>query len=397
MYPLETRELAVEAVAAGFSLTEAAELAGCSRTAVVNWAKAAGVAPPPRKKAVYLPFDRKMELVARLEAGERAADLAAEAGVTAAAVSGWRRRLREEGALSLMTDSDIAARAPEPREAPSELEELRARCEELELRNAVLEGTIDILKKDPGADLSALTAAERAALADRLRGRFGLRAALAALSLPRSTFYDRMAAARYSSYAGEEGRAAAPNLLLVDAGRDLHDFSAAAPGEVLVTDITEFRLPDDPRKVYLSPAVDLFDGDVAAFSVGTSPSKALVAEMLAGAVAAAGGGFTLHSDRGWHYRTPDWVRACGEAGVERSMSRKGHSPDNAACEGFFGRLKVEFFHGRDWRGVSAERFAAELAEWIRWYREGRLKAFDEGGRKVYDTIAGRRRRLGLAA
>ena len=419
MYPLETRELAVEAVAAGFSLTEAAELAGCSRTAVVNWAKAAGVAPPPRKKAVYLPFDRKMELVARLEAGERAADLAAEAGVTAAAVSGWRRRLREEGALSLMTDSDIAARAPEPREAPSELEELRTRCEELELRNAVLEGTIDILKKDPGADLSALTAAERAALADRLRGRFGLRAALAALSLPRSTFYDRLAAvsekvvrrimaeeglrarapraARYSSYAGEEGRAAAPNLLLVDAGRDLHDFSAAAPGEVLVTDITEFRLPDDPRKVYLSPAVDLFDGDVAAFSVGTSPSKALVAEMLAGAVAAAGGGFTLHSDRGWHYRTPDWVRACGEAGVERSMSRKGHSPDNAACEGFFGRLKVEFFHGRDWRGVSAERFAAELAEWIRWYREGRLKAFDEGGRKVYDTIAGRRRRLGLAA
>ena len=160
MYPLETRELAVEAVAAGFSLTEAAELAGCSRTAVVNWAKAAGVAPPPRKKAVYLPFDRKMELVARLEAGERAADLAAEAGVTAAAVSGWRRRLREEGALSLMTDSDIAARAPEPREAPSELEELRTRCEELELRNAVLEGTIDILKKDPGADLSALTAAE---------------------------------------------------------------------------------------------------------------------------------------------------------------------------------------------------------------------------------------------
>ena len=54
-----------------------------------------------------------MELVARLEAGERAADLAADAGVTAAAVSGWRRRLREEGALSLMTDSDIAARAYE--------------------------------------------------------------------------------------------------------------------------------------------------------------------------------------------------------------------------------------------------------------------------------------------
>ena len=105
----------------------------------------------------------------------------------------------------------------------------------------------------------------------------------------------------------------------------------------------------------------------------------------------------IHSDRGCHYQWPEWIRICKGHGLIRSMSAKGCSPDNAAAEGFFGRLKVEFFHGRDWRGVSAERFAAELAEWIRWYREGRLKAFDEGGRKVYDTIAGRRRRLGLAA
>ena len=104
MYPLQTRELAVEAVAAGFSVTEAAELAGCSRTAAVNWEKAAGVSPPPRKKAAHLPFDRKMELVARREVGEWAADFAEEAGVTASAVSGWRRRLREEGALSLVAD-----------------------------------------------------------------------------------------------------------------------------------------------------------------------------------------------------------------------------------------------------------------------------------------------------
>lgn len=34
----------------------------------------------------------------------------------------------------------------------------------------------------------------------------------------------------------------APNLLLVDAGRDPRDFSAGVPGERLVTDITEFRL-----------------------------------------------------------------------------------------------------------------------------------------------------------
>ena len=66
-------------------------------------------------------------------------------------------------------------------------------------------------------------------------------------------------------------------------------------------------------------------------------------------------------------------------------------------EGFFGRLKVEFFHGRDWSGWTAEEFAAALGGYLRWYQEGRLKAFDEGGRVVYDTIAGRRGRLGLAA
>ena len=105
MYPLETRELAVEAVAAGFSLTEAAELAGCSRTAVVNWAKAAGVAPPPRKKAVYLPFDRKMELVARLEAGERAADLAAEFGIHA---EGYKMNATDEAEVQAAVDATIA-------------------------------------------------------------------------------------------------------------------------------------------------------------------------------------------------------------------------------------------------------------------------------------------------
>ena len=30
------------------------------------------------------------------------------------------------------------------------------------------------------------------------------------------------------------------------------------------------------------------------------------------------------------------------------MSAKGCSPDNAAMEGFFGLLKKEFWHGRDW-------------------------------------------------
>ena len=56
------------------------------------------------------------------------------------------------------------------------------------------------------------------------------------------------------------------------------------------------------------------------------------------------------------------------------MSAKGCSPDNSACEGFFfGRLKNEFFHYRDWEGVTAEEFMGRLEAYLVYYREGRIK------------------------
>ena len=67
------------------------------------------------------------------------------------------------------------------------------------------------------------------------------------------------------------------------------------------------------------------------------------------------------------------------------------------AEGFFGTLKNEFFYGRDWRGVTAEEFIRMLLAWVERYSTGRLKAFREDGRLVYDTIDNRRRRLGYAA
>ena len=53
--------------------------------------------------------------------------------------------------------------------------------------------------------------------------------------------------------------------------------------------------------------------------------------------------------------------------LTRSMSKKGCSPDNAACEGFFGRLKVEVYYGHPWRTPE------ELAHSICFYNERRIK------------------------
>ena len=70
---------------------------------------------------------------------------------------------------------------------------------------------------------------------------------------------------------------------------------------------------------------------------------------------------------------------------------------NARAEGLSGALKAESFEGRDWKGGAFPEFRAELGAFPEWCATGRLKAFDEGGRTVHDTVEGRRRRLGAAA
>ena len=82
---------------------------------------------------------------------------------------------------------------------------------------------------------------------------------------------------------------------------------------------------------------------------------------------------TVHSDRGGHYRWPGWIERMERAGLTRSMSKKGCSPDNSACEGFFGRLKNEMFYGRSWSGVSLDDFIQELNAYIHWYNHKRIK------------------------
>ena len=74
------------------------------------------------------------------------------------------------------------------------------------------------------------------------------------------------------------------------------------------------------------------------------------------------------------------------------MSRKGCSPDNAACEGFFGRLKIEMFYSCDWLSTTIDEFMAALDAYIDWYYDARIK-ISLGFRSPTDH----RRSLGIAA
>jgi transposase InsO family protein len=55
------------------------------------------------------------------------------------------------------------------------------------------------------------------------------------------------------------------------------------------------------------------------------------------------------------------------------MSQKGCSPDNAACEGVFGRIKNEMFYNRSWATVSIVEFIDILDAYLHWYNEKRIK------------------------
>ena len=81
----------------------------------------------------------------------------------------------------------------------------------------------------------------------------------------------------------------------------------------------------------------------------------------------------LRTDRGCHYRWQGRIDITENFGFKRSMSAKGCSSDNSACEGFFGRLKNEFFYGRDWSDYSLDGFISALDDYIVWYNEVRIK------------------------
>lgn len=128
------------------------------------------------------------------------------------------------------------------------------------------------------------------------------------------------------------------------------------------------------------------------WTIGTSPSAELVNTMLDEAILTLNEREKpiIHSDRGCHYRWPGWIERMEREGLIRSMSKKGCSPDNAACEGFFGRLKNEMFYGYSWTGYTIGQFIEVLNKYIEWYAEKRIK-ISLGGMSPLDY----RRSLGL--
>lgn len=168
---------------------------------------------------------------------------------------------------------------------------------------------------------------------------------------------------KYRSYQGEVGQATA-NLLQ-------RKFAASGAHQKWVTDVTQFTVSGE--KLYLSPVMDLYNGEIIAFETARRPAFELVGVMLNKALAKLRPGEhpILHSDQGWHYRMPAYQRALRDKHVVQSMSRKGNCLDNAAMESFFAVLKSEYFYLNTFRSV--DELQAGLKKYIHYYNHDRIK------------------------
>jgi len=169
---------------------------------------------------------------------------------------------------------------------------------------------------------------------------------------------------KYRSYRGKVGKIA-PNLVM-------RNFRAKFPNLKWVTDITQFKLFGE--KLYLSPILDLFNGEIISYTLSKSPNFDLITKMLKSAFKRIPNDshLILHSDQGWHYQMLAYQKMLIDKGIRQSMSRKGNCYDNSVMENFFGILKSEFYYNKKFSSI--EHFTKELSEYIDYYNNNRIKA-----------------------
>ena len=169
---------------------------------------------------------------------------------------------------------------------------------------------------------------------------------------------------KYNSYKGDVGKVA-PNLL------ERH-FKTNEPNRKWVTDVTEFKVNN--QKLYLSPIIDLFNGEVISYTLSRHPNFKQVTDMLEDAFKKLPDKvehLILHSDQGWQYQMRTYQQMLKAKGITQSMSRKATCLDNAVAENFFGLLKTELFYLEKFDSI--DRLEKAIIEYIDYYNNRRIK------------------------
>ena len=168
---------------------------------------------------------------------------------------------------------------------------------------------------------------------------------------------------KYKSYKGELGKIA-PNVLN-------RNFKAISPNQKWATDITEFNVLG--KKLYLSPIIDLFNGEIISYELSERANFDQIIAMLKKSFKRITNqtNLILHSDQGWQYQMKQYQTILKDKGIIQSMSRKGNCLDNAIIENFFGILKSELFYLKQYKSIT--QLKQEIKEYIIYYKNDRIK------------------------
>ncbi|HZG81542.1 MAG TPA: IS3 family transposase [Brevibacillus sp.] len=147
------------------------------------------------------------------------------------------------------------------------------------------------------------------------------------------------------------------------------DFHAEQPLQKLVTDIT--YLPFGSKMLYLSSIMDLYNGEIIAYSIGDTQDTSLVLDTLHQLPAVAN--CMLHSDQGSVYTSNAYQQAVKEKGITMSMSRKGTPADNAPIESFHSTLKSETFYLEDFSCTTTAIVVQIVQDYIYYYNSIRIQ------------------------
>ena len=118
-----------------------------------------------------------------------------------------------------------------------------------------------------------------------------------------------------------------------------------------MTDITE--IDTDEGKLFLYVVIVLYSKLEQGWSIHQRQDRQMVMRAIEMAIWQRQGGWSVvtHSDRGSQFRSTDYQKFLKQNALVFSMSAVRHCGGNAACEGFFGRLKRERVCRRKYRAL----------------------------------------------
>ena len=228
------------------------------------------VAPKSHKRPVKAPINVKLDAIRRCyEGGETLKSVAEEIGYSSVAILNWHKKYLEKGLIGLMNNSGTdPSKTPMDVQSAEDVEALKAQMMEMQMEINILKVTINVLKKDPGVNLEALSNKEKAVIIDAVKHKYSLPKLCRKLNVSRSSYYYQEAAMHAADKYCEIRSKICIN----------RDFHADKPNQKWLTDITEFSI--EAGKVYLSPIIDCLDGMPVSWTIGTSPNAKLANTML---------------------------------------------------------------------------------------------------------------------